>query len=125
MALFSAGDLSQFLQYQVSKEAAAIAERVAAGWLKSATGVEQWPEQLPVEVFSWAIELGAIAHENPGGLSSKTVNNRTSQWALGKRSEILAAAAAYTRGGVANLGGPQGRFPPPTPWPDPAGARGY
>lgn len=122
MTLFTAGELTDFLHYTVSAEKAAIAERVASGWLKGATEVTEWPEPTPDALFSWAIELGAIAHENPGGLAAQTSGDTTDQWALARRSEILAAAAqAY--GPKVSAAGPGGSFPPAQGWPDPAVSR--
>lgn len=120
MPLFTDQDLSTYLGYTVDATSATMAERVAWGWLKAATGLTVQPATVPEELFSWAIELGAIAHENPGGLSTETDGDITSQWAQGRRSEILAAARSSTSGPATATGAPQGYFPAPASWPDPA-----
>lgn len=117
MALFTASELSTYLGYDVSGEAADIAERVAAGWL-TAAGVDTTVFPIPHEVFSWAVELAAIAHENPGGLSESSTGDR---WNLARRGEILAAAAEHAATVAGRVTGlqPRGSFPDPSPWPDP------
>lgn len=121
MALFTAADLTDFAQYPVSESAATIAERVAWGWLKDATRLTTRPAPVPEEMFSWAIELGLIAHENPGGLSDDTLGDATQRWDRARRAEILARAAAWASGaGADGTPKPRGAFPKALPWPDPA-----
>lgn len=117
-ALFSPAELEAFLQRPVSIGAAEIAERVVRGWLKAATGVDDWDWPVPDDVFSWAIELGAIAHENPTSLSTDTVGDVSSQWQRGRKAEILTAAAA--KYGPTSRSRSLGSFPAAVAWPDPA-----
>lgn len=123
--LFAARDLSDYLRYDVPQAQAAIAQRVVAGWLKS-NGVPidsyELVGDVPAEVFSWAVELGAIVHENPGALSSHTTGAETSSWILTRRADIRAEIEAWLArsGGQVALGAPQGSFPAPSTWPDPA-----
>lgn len=118
-ALFDEVELGDYLQYEVSEAAAASAERAVWGWLKQATGLTERPDTVSDEMFSWAIELGAIAHENPSSLSTYTIGDETSGWQRDRRQEILDAAAA---GGsdTPSRTGPRGSFPPAQSWPDPA-----
>lgn len=117
MALFSVYDLNDYLRQDVNVDAWQVVERVVHGWLKGATGLTQWPDPLPDDVFSWALELAAIAYENPvPTLSTESVGGVTQQWQRARKAEILAAAAAAygTRGRAS------GSFPDLVAWPDPA-----
>jgi hypothetical protein len=114
--LFMPGDLADYLQRPVTDSTAIMAERVVTGWLQGATGVAAWPEPLPAEVFSWAIDLAVIACENPGGLlSSQTTGSITDQFARERANEILNQA----KGKYGTAGGPRGKFPEPGVWHDP------
>ena len=118
MPLFDGEELSAHLQYEVSDAAAASAERVVWGWLKGPLGLTERPNPVPDEVFSWAIELGAIAHENPAGLSEQTTGDETNRWALARRAEILDDARSSSA--ATSTTGPRGNFPRAHSWPDPA-----
>lgn len=120
VALFTADDLGDFLQVDVSTTAAAAVERVVWGWLKVPLGLSERPDPVPDEVFSWAVELGAIAHENPAGLAAYQLGGERSQFSVERRREILDAAASG--GGIGTSGGglrPRGSFPAASCWPDP------
>lgn len=117
MPLFTATDLTNLLHYEVSEASAVIAERVVVGWLKAA-GVDVTVDPVPEEVFSWAVELGAIAHENPSGLSESELGDARDVFSAERRREILADAAAAPAS--SGLGRPQGSFPSAACWPDPA-----
>ena len=65
MPLFTAKDLADFLQYPVEDATAAIDERVVSGWLAEEGLTYTGSDTVPDQVFSWALELGAIVHENP------------------------------------------------------------
>lgn len=124
MTLFSAGDLGDFLQQDVSAAAAATAEKIVSGWLQGA-GVDVTVSPVPATVFSWALELGAIAYENPASKSTVVTGGQTDgygQLQSERRAQILAAAAAATAGstGATSATGPQGAFPLPSAWPEPA-----
>lgn len=127
MPLFDSEDLSTYVQYPVDDDAAAAAERVVSGWLQDATGPGEWygddvvPSQLPAQLYAWAIELGAMAHENPAGLASEITADKTTVWDRARRTEILDKAAAWAgQNGSTSSGGPVGRFPSARRWPDPA-----
>ena len=120
MALVSQNDLQAYLKRSLSFESAAIAIRVAEGWLRSATRLTVWPNPVDAELFSWTIELAAIAWSNPEGLESLTVSSVSRTWAVTRRNEILTAAASRYPSSTA---GPQHSFPPvhafPRSWGDP------
>lgn len=116
-ALFEAGDLSEWIGKTITADRGQVLERVVWGWLKPRLGLEERPTPVPAEVFSWAIELGAIAHENPAGLSGKQLGSNSRQYSAERRGEILDEAEAYSGGGS---GAPMGTFPDPLPYPDPA-----
>ncbi len=121
MPLFTAAELSGHLQKTVTAEAAASCERVVWGWLKPALGLTERPNPVPDEVFSWAIELGGIAHENPAGLASYQLGAERIAYSAERRAEILADAADGGRPGTG--GAPRGSFPPACAWPDQARIR--
>lgn len=115
MTLFNAEELGDHLHQQVSIQAAAAAERLVWGWLKRPLGLTQRPDFVSDELFSWAIELGGIAHENPSGLSYYQLGPERYGFSVERRGEILAEAAS---GHTAAHGGPLGSFPPAEAWPD-------
>lgn len=119
--LFTATELGNMLQCSVTDEAAAAAERLAWGWLKPVLGIttEDRPATVTAEVFAWAIELGAIAYENPSGLSAYQLGDERSQYSAERRNEILATAAAGGKVASSGVPSPRGTFPTAECWPDP------
>lgn len=101
---------------RVTADEAAMVERIVWGWLKPVLGLSERPATVPDEVFSWAIELGAIARENPAGLSSEQLGSSQRAFSAERRSEILQSASAHgsTTAGLT----PRGCFPPALAYPD-------
>lgn len=122
MPLFTAPQLSAFIQYEVPDRAAKAAEQVVSGWLLDATELDEWPTPLPPQLYSWAVELGVMAHENPGGLRSRAQGGETDEWQITRRDEILTAARAWAQRQLSSSSAtsPVGCFPPAQRWPDPA-----
>lgn len=121
--LFDAASLGHFLGKpgQVAEERAEVVERVVWGWLAPVLGLTERPStgtSAHVQVFSWAIELGAIAHENPAGRSAKELGTSRSAFSEERRRDILTQAAGF--GSTVAPGSPQGDFPPAPVYPDPA-----
>ena len=96
-----------------------VVHRVVNGWLLDATGLQDWPTPVPPQVFSWAVELGAIAHENPASASTDTTDRISVQWSETRRNSILNRAAEWARNlpAAAAVASPVGSFPPPAPLP--------
>lgn len=118
--LFTPTDLTDHLgsPSPISTERAQSAERLVWGWLKPILGLTDRPFPVPDEVFSWAIELGGIAHENPTGLTSKQLGPGQQHFSLERRTEILREALL---GGLPTSSpAPVGCFPAPLAYPDPA-----
>lgn len=111
--LVSPAELESYRQAPVDAGTAETAIKVAEGWLRAATHFSvDWPEPVPGQLWAWAVELAALVVDNPGGLLSQTVGGQTTAWAVARRQEILAAAAAeYPKAQ------PSGSFPPAVPWP--------
>lgn len=115
--LFAAEDLTGLLGRPITIEQADTAERIVWGWLAPILGTNR-PDPIPDSVYSWAVELGAIAIENPSGLESYQLGAERLQFSAERRGEILSEAAA---GGVPGGGTtPRGSFPTACGWPDPA-----
>lgn len=114
--LFAAADLSALLQQDVDPTTAAKLEQVVWGWLRGPLGLTERPTPVPEEIFSWAIELGAIAHENPAGLASYSLGEERWAYSSERRLEILALAGAGAS--ETGTGVPRGNFPPYVPYPD-------
>lgn len=105
---------------------AASACRVASGWLYGVIRPTVWPPvPIPDDLWGWALELAAMAYDNPTGADSASLGDLTLNWgaaARERREQILAqATAAY--GGTNTSAGPQGSFPDPEDYPDPAYVR--
>lgn len=126
MPLFTPDDLRTGLRYEVGDdfdEAGAVhAERVVAGWLLDATGLTEFPDPLPEQLWAWAVELGGIYYENPTSLETDASGEVTSGWGMDRRSQVLDSARAWARRTYGPLQGgtprPRGTFPPARPWPD-------
>lgn len=116
MPLFVSADLSNWLGKAVTEPRAEIVESVVWGWLKPALGASERPNPVPDEVFSWAIELAAIAHENPAGLSARSLGPFSEQFSSERRDEILESVAAANP--AADALSPRGSFPTALPYPD-------
>ena len=119
--LFTADELTHWLgelvgDVVVETDHAVMLERVVWGWLKPVLKLAERPDPLPDEVFAWAIELAAIAHQNPAGLNSAQLGDRQQNFSAERRTAILAEAAAT--GSPAPK--PRGRFGKAKPYPDPA-----
>ncbi|GAA5154778.1 hypothetical protein GCM10023340_38870 [Nocardioides marinquilinus] len=117
--LFTAAELTTWIGHDVDEDTASLRERVVWGWLQPILGVEDRPTPVTEQLFSWAIELGAIAHENPSGKASSSYEGVTETFNE-RREEILAEVRASVNpaGSVAAL--PAGSFPPASEYPDPA-----
>lgn len=119
--LFTATDLQALPGVSgVTETSATMAERIVWGWLRPILAVEQRPNPVSDELFSWALELGAIAHENPTGMSSYQLGAERVGYSTERRVEILAEVADGGRPGHTTGGVPRGRFPQAPTYPDPA-----
>jgi hypothetical protein len=112
-------DLATSLQVDLDAASADEARRKAQAWLASATSLTAWPTPIPEDLRAWAIELAALAYDNPSMLESETLDGgATVRWALNRRTEILDnARARYGSGAIA--GRPEGNFPAALDDPDP------
>lgn len=121
--LFTAADLGNLLGTTVDAGKHALVERVVWGWLRPILDVDARPVPVPDELFSWAIELGAIAHENPDGRTAKQIGPFKDQYSVERRKEILAEVQEHvdSNNPDGDPSAPTGYFPPPLPYPDPAG----
>ncbi|MER7164501.1 hypothetical protein ABT336_00260 [Micromonospora sp. NPDC000207] len=92
--LFDLGDLPLWLQVpQVKEESATLYRRAVDGWLRTATGLAEWPDPVPDDLWGWAIELAGMVVENPTMASAETVGGVQTQFGnRARRAEILAEA---------------------------------
>lgn len=119
-ALFTAGELSDWLRQPVPDESAWLTEQVVWGWLRPLLSLTERPATRSDELFSWSIELGAIAYANPEGLDSYSLEAESTKYSSERRQEILQDAAG---GGTTPTGAalaPTGCFPAARSYPDPA-----
>lgn len=111
--LFTPADLGEFMRDTAIDVAAATqAQRVASGWLQSATGLTEWPEPVTDDLYGWALQLGAAIYSNPTGLVSLTVEELTYGYGGDQIKDILAAAGRRRSAG--GSGGPRFSFPAPS-----------
>lgn len=126
-ALFTAEELTHAVQEFVDDDDATMAERIVWGWLSPILGLDARPDPVTDQLFSWAIELGAIQHENPAGLALYQLGEERRQYSSARRNEILDEVRASVAGQTGTGGSalPRGRFPAACPYPDQARTRGY
>lgn len=118
MDLFELDDLAATLQAELDEAAAEEARRKAQAWLGSATRLTVWPTPIPEDLRAWALELAALAYDNPSPLLSERVGEVQTAPYWARRAEILAEARTVY-GLAAVNGSPVGVFPAAEPWPDP------
>jgi hypothetical protein len=106
--LFTYGEFASYLQVpQVDNSSTDVARRIASGWLKSVTGLADWPVPVPDNLFGWGLELAAIAFRNPSGAASESIDDYNVSHDRGRRADILkAAAAAYSGAGTPSFSFP-------------------
>lgn len=113
-ALVTPAELRTWLERSdLSEDRAALAVRVAEGWLRGATGLTVWPDPVPEELWSACLELAGMAVDNPTSRSQSGTGDESDAWIVTRRADILASVAAVLRAG----GGPLGSFPPAQAWP--------
>ena len=108
--LFTSNDLTAWLHKPVSSWDAEVVERVVWGWLSPVLGLDERPASLSDTQFAWAVELGAIAHENPAGLDSKSTGPFGEDYSTERRVAILDEAASGGQAGATAMK-PRGSFP--------------
>lgn len=108
-------ELQAHLQRPVTLETCLSAVRVTEGWLRAATRLADWPDPIPGDLWSWAVELAGIVVDYPYLLNSRTVGAEAETGVMQRRAEILKDAAF--RYGASSTVGPVGCFPDPCPWP--------
>lgn len=122
--LFTAQNLTDLLREEISAEQAAMAERVVWGWLKPVLNLDERPQEISDELFSWAVELGAGQVENPAGLAESQLEGERKKYSLERRQYLLglAASGGTDTGGSTGAGSlaPSGRFSQPLSYPDAA-----
>lgn len=113
--LFQIIELASLLQRDVQAGGAYAAEEVAATWLRSATGLPDFPDPLPDDLHGWGLELAALVYNSftPTGGAVSPVD-------AAAKARILAAAGRVYGPAGAGTGGPQGCFPAARCYPDPA-----
>src|SRR5689334_4712804 len=106
--LFSRDEFAAYLHEDVDNSSTDVCQRLASGWLKSATGLTDWPVPVPDQLFGWGLELAALAYRNPDAATSESIDDHSVSWARSQRmEEILAAArAAYSSAAVASYSFP-------------------
>ncbi|HSV41491.1 MAG TPA: hypothetical protein VLI04_22195 [Nocardioidaceae bacterium] len=123
MTLFTEDDLGELIGKPVTESRGAMVERVVWGWLKPILDLEDRPDPVPDELFSWAVELGGIAHENPIGLSGKATGPFSEQFSglRDRRETILKDVRQWAAAqGDDTAAAPGGSFPEAPCYPDPA-----
>lgn len=120
------GELEAFLQHPVRPDTEATAIRVAEGWLRAVTTALTWPPApVPEDLWAWALELAAIAYNNPIGLVQRITDEDTRAWGTERRMQILEAARLRYGGGASAVfvdsATGLSNFPSAPRWPDAPG----
>lgn len=129
MTIFTKEQLRDFLRYapddEFSVASAQQVHDVAAGWIADAADVDDLTELIPGQpsqrVRAWAIELAAIAYENPTTADTDAAAESSSGWGrVDRRQQILdnVRAWAQAKSGAGAVPLPRGQFPKARRWPD-------
>lgn len=105
--LFTEDEFASYLHETVDNSTTDVVRRIAAGWLKSVTGLTSLAVPVDDQLFGWGLELAAIAYRNPDGLASEAIDDHTAVWDRLRRKDILQAARVAYSG----AGQPQYSFP--------------
>lgn len=137
LKIFTKTDLEHFLQRRHDEDPAdgipdddstgiadgtyEVTHRLVCAWLKEATGLRDLPDDDDL-VWAWAVELAALAIENPTSTSAMTTDRISKTWSAAdarRRDQILARARAWALSPeVAPLvAAPRGTFPVAEPLP--------
>ncbi|NHN55777.1 hypothetical protein G9U51_08305 [Calidifontibacter sp. DB0510] len=113
------GDVDEAGSAELTTGTYTVIEAVVTGWLLDATGLTTFPDRLPPQVFSWALELAAIAYENPAAAAAAGTDRVTNAYTEQRREAILARAARWAAKvpTAPQVAAPVGDFPCPGPWP--------
>lgn len=128
--LFEAAELSELVDEDVSDAKLEVVERLVWGWVSDALGLAEdaeRPAELSEKLWSWSVELGAIAYENPKGLLSYQLGEERSQYGSERRAELLELVAGSASSSTSGYR-PGPRYTGPRcsePYPDPARGRAY
>lgn len=89
------------MQRDLDTASATLARRIASGWLRSATGLSDWPATIPDDLWTWALELAEMAYGNPSGFALQSIDDYSSTFDRARRAAILdAARLKYSAGAV-------------------------
>lgn len=125
MPLIAPADLGTWMGRTLDDARATASIRISEGWLLAETRMDPWPttdlgDIIPEDLRSWCLELSALCYvNNPKSMTQRQVGGVVTAWEpteMAKRAAILSAARA--RYNTMNM--PQGSFPCPERWPDPA-----
>lgn len=118
-ALFTVDDLNDLPGISgVDDAEATVVERIVWGWLQPVLGLTERPDPVPDNLFSWAVELGAIYRTNPVGLSAKELGPFKEDYSSERRDEILRIAAGGGATAPGSALAPKSSFPPARRFPD-------
>lgn len=130
MDLFTLEELRAFLRYapddEFAPDSVQQAHDMAASWIADAADVddvaELWDGSVPKRLKGWAIELAAIAYENPTSAGEDSAAESSTSWRVDRRAQILARVTQWAistgRSSTSSAPLPTGSFPPAQPWPD-------
>lgn len=120
--LFTAAELGEFIEKPVTDARAEVLEAIVWGWLVPVLHWTLRPNPVPPELYGWALTLGAIAAENPTGLSAKDIGPFKSQFSEERRRAVLdeVARSGLPLAAPAAPSQASGDFPAADCYPDPA-----
>lgn len=126
MDLVTPGELASYLRRgTLDSGSAEMACRLATGWLYGHTGGwSTWPPlPVPHDLWAWALELAALAYDNPTTRERVTLSRMTVVWgaeAAARWQRIIDAASERYPPTAPATSAPQGCFPDAVSYPDPA-----
>lgn len=114
-------DMGNWIQQDVDETSAALAIRLAAGWIIGATSFADMPGVVTDDVWSAWLELATIAYDNPTSMTSNQAGEEISMWAGGSQERRAAILVSLSEKYPRLTAQPLGSFEAPDDyWPDDA-----
>lgn len=106
-------------QYDLPDDQLDLVILLVRAWLLEDTGLDALPDPLPEVLWAGAVELAALVASNPESLAQKTIGPTSRSWPLAPQRDAIRARIRQRYRSMRLQ--PQGEYPAPGVYPEPAG----